>query len=384
MLWVDKYRPKRLEQLTYHAKMTQMLRKMVLSGNFPHLLFYGPPGAGKKTRILALLQEVFGKGVTKIKTEHRSFKVNSRTIEITTLGSNYHIEMNPSDAGIYDRVVVQDIIKEIASSQSLITASTITATQSNHNHNSKHKQDEKEKESQQSNRAHFKVVVLNEVDKLTKDAQHGLRRTMEKYMSTCRIILQCDCVSKVIEPLRSRCLSIRIAAPSHEQIVEILKDVANKERVSMDDEFARQIAIKSQRNLRRALLMLQVSSTESNRLVMADAKQQQQRIKTAPWQLFIEELARIVVEEQSPQRLLLARQKLYELLANCIPADVIFEKLTVALMENVDDSLRKDIVHWAAYHEHRMQQGAKPIIHLEAFLARFMQIYKKWQLEFFG
>lgn len=66
MLWVDKYRPRKLDQLTYHAKLTQMLRKMVNSGNFPHLLFYGPSGAGKKTRILALLQEVFGKGVTKV------------------------------------------------------------------------------------------------------------------------------------------------------------------------------------------------------------------------------------------------------------------------------------------------------------------------------
>eukprot|EP01083_Nonionella_stella_P071843 193243_1 len=375
MLWVDKYRPKRLDQLTYHAKLTQMLRKMIISGNFPHLLFYGPPGAGKKTRVLALLQEVFGKGVTKIKTEHRSFKVNSRTIEITTLGSNYHIEMNPSDAGIYDRVVVQNIIKEIASSQSLVSAASTLSTASNKNNKS-------------SNKPHFKVVILNEVDKLTKDAQHGLRRTMEKYMSTCRIILQCNAVSKVIEPLRSRCLSIRIAAPSHSEIMEIVKEIAIKERLTIDDAFAKQIVIKSNRNLRRALLMLQVASTESNQLLMGNDNNNnnntRQRIKTAPWQLFIEELARIVVEEQSPQRLLLARQKMYELLSNCIPADVIFERLSIALMENVDDSIRYDIAKWAAYHEHRMQNGSKPIIHLEAFLARFMHVYKQWQVAFFG
>ena len=314
-----------------------------------------------------------------IKTEHRSFKVNSKTIEITTLGSNYHIEMNPSDAGIYDRVVVQSIIKEIASSQSLMSAAnTLSHTSANSNSNTSAK-------TAKSSRPCFKVVVLNEVDKLTKDAQHGLRRTMEKYMSTCRIILQCNCVSKVIGPLRSRCLCVRVAAPSHDGIVEILKMVAAKERVTIDDAFARQIAMRSHRNLRRALLMLQVSATESNQLVLGaggDAKDA--RIKTAPWQLFIEELARLVVEEQSPQRLLLARQKLYELLSNCIPPDTVFERLTVALMDNVDDSLRKDIAKWAAYHEHRMQTGSKPVIHLEAFLARFMHLYKQWQVEFFG
>jgi len=383
MLWVDKYRPKKLDQLTYHKNLTEMLRKMVHHGNFPHLLFYGPPGAGKKTRILALLQEVFGKGVTKIKTEHRSFKVNTKTIEITTLGSIYHIEMNPSDAGIYDRVVVQDIIKEIASSQSLVSAAQIVA-QKNNNKNNKNNKEETEHNNKKRRKPHFKVVILNEVDKLSKDAQHGLRRTMEKYMSTCRIILQCNAVSKVIEPLRSRCLCVRVAAPSHSEIVEIIKNVAGKERVTINDEYAKQIAIKCHRNLRRALLMLQVQSTESNQLVMAENENSSKKLKTAPWQLFIEELARIVVEEQSPQRLLLARQKLYELLANCIPSDIIFEKLTTSLMENVDDSLRTDIVKWAAYHEHRMQLGAKPIVHLEAFLARFMFIYKKWQKDFFG
>merc|ERR1712154_280317 len=168
------YRPKKLDDLTYHKKLTEMLRKMVISGNFPHLLFYRPPGAGKKTRVLALLQEVFGKGVTKIKTEHRSFKINSKTIEITTLGSNYHIEMNPSDAGIYDRVVVQKIIKEIASSQSLMSAAnTLSSTASNSNSNT-NANTANNNNGKASKKPCFKVVVLNEVDKLTKDAQHGL------------------------------------------------------------------------------------------------------------------------------------------------------------------------------------------------------------------
>ncbi|ETO30996.1 replication factor C 37 KD subunit [Reticulomyxa filosa] len=189
-----------------------------------------------------------------------------------------------------------------------------------------------------------KVVVLNEVDKLSKDAQHGLRRTMEKYMKNCRLILQCESVSKLIEPLRSRCLPVRVPAPSHDQIVTVLHDVAGQEGVSLSDAFARQIALKSERNLRKALLMLQVASMESNDLV------DKTPIKSTPWELFIEELARGVTEEQSPQRLMLARNKLYELLGNCIPPELIFKKLTIALMSSVDDSLRYDIVKWAAFH----------------------------------
>jgi hypothetical protein len=62
------------------------------------------------------------------------------------------------------------------------------------------------------------VLVLNEVDKLSKDAQHSLRRTMEKYSAACRLVLCCNSASKVIEAVRSRCLNIRINAPSRDEV----------------------------------------------------------------------------------------------------------------------------------------------------------------------
>ncbi|CAN0362586.1 unnamed protein product, partial [Scytosiphon promiscuus] len=62
------------------------------------------------------------------------------------------------------------------------------------------------------------VVVLVGVDRLTKQAQAGLRRTMEKYTSSCRLILLCHSPSKVIEPVRSRCLGVRVPAPGEQEV----------------------------------------------------------------------------------------------------------------------------------------------------------------------
>merc|ERR1712111_301670 len=83
--------------------------------------------------------------------------------------------------------------------------------------------------SDQSSSPSFKVVVLTEVDRLTKDAQHALRRTMEKYMATCRIILMANSTSKVIPAIKSRCLGIRVSAPSRDEIITVLTNVAKKE-----------------------------------------------------------------------------------------------------------------------------------------------------------
>lgn len=116
LLWIDKHRPNSLNKLTLHHEISAKLDALAKCEEIPHLMFYGPPGAGKKTRVVALLREIYGPGVEKMKLEHRSFKTSTnRTIEISTVGSNYHVECNPSDAGTSDRFVIQEVIKEIAS-----------------------------------------------------------------------------------------------------------------------------------------------------------------------------------------------------------------------------------------------------------------------------
>lgn len=103
-----------------------------------------------------------------------------------------------------------------------------------------------------------------------------------------------------------------------------------------------------------------------------------QLVRPADWEIFVDALARAVLEEQSPQRLLQVRGKLYELLCNCIPPEMILRSLVLALLRRLDDQLRHETVQWAAYYEHRMQIGSKPIFHLEAFVAKFMALYKRW------
>ena len=95
------------------------------------------------------------------------------------------------------------------------------------------------------------MLLLSEVDRLSKEAQAALRRTMEKYTATCRLILVASSASKVIEPVRSRCLGVRCPAPSQPDIMGVLTRTAQKEGFALPTPLAAKIAAQSGRNLRR-------------------------------------------------------------------------------------------------------------------------------------
>ncbi|KAH8025763.1 hypothetical protein HPB51_011094 [Rhipicephalus microplus] len=344
-LWVDKHRPTNLSKLDYHQEQAAYLKKLVHGGDFSHLLVYGPSGAGKKTRIMCVLRELYGAGVERLRIEHQNFVTPSKKkIEIVTVASNYHIEVNPSEAGIHDRVVIQELLKTVAQTQQL------------------------ESNAQRE----FKVVILTEVDKLTKDAQHALRRTMEKYMATCRLVLCCNSCSKVIPAIRSRCLAIRVAAPSVDEVITVLNLVARKEGITLPDTLAQAIAAQSHRNLRRAVLMLE--ACRAQQYPFSD----NQKVRQPDWELYLEETAKMIVQEQSVKRLSEVRARLYELLTHLIPPDVILKGLLKQVVANCDGQLKGEATVLAAQYEHRLQLGSKAIYHLEAFVAKVMAIYKNF------
>jgi replication factor C subunit 3/5 len=92
------------------------------------------------------------------------------------------------------------------------------------------------------------------------------------------------------------------------------------------------------------------------------------------WEALIAQVARQIVEEHTPARILQVRAHLYDLLSHCIPATTILKTLTFRLIPLVDDALKPEVIRWAAFYEHRIRLGTKLIFHLEAFVAKFMRI----------
>ncbi|KZT18130.1 P-loop containing nucleoside triphosphate hydrolase protein [Neolentinus lepideus HHB14362 ss-1] len=342
-LWVDKYRPRTLDDLHYHDGLTARLKSLAKSEDFPHMLFYGPSGAGKKTRITCTLRELFGPGVEKLRIDQRVFLTPSkRKLDLNVVQSNFHIEITPSEVGMYDRVVIQEILKEIAQTQQV----DLNAKQ------------------------RFKVVIINDADTLSRDAQAALRRTMEKYMNNMRIILCANSTSKLIAPIKSRCLLVRVAAPSAEEMQHALEYVAKREKFDLPPEASQQIVDDSNGNLRKAMLVLEALKMQSPDLSGPLS------IAKPDWETYCHKVADMIIQEQSPQRVMDVRAKFYELLSHCIPPSVILKTVADRVVDKVDESIKADIMHWAAFYEVRMRVGNKKIFHLEAWVVKVMSLYK--------
>jgi len=309
MLWVDKYRPTDLVSLDYHDDISHRLESLAKNpASLPHLFFYGKSGAGKRTRISAFLGALFGPSAQKLKLTQRVFTTpTGRAVEIHMISSDYHIEISPGDAGNNDRFVIQDVLKDIASSKNIRSSVANMQEMMGHNNETSAdndlKSDSEEVDEEMDTTADaaalvetdIKVVVLHQVDRLTKQAQAALRRTMEKYAATCRLILCCDSPSKLIAPLRSRCLGIRVAAPSEDEIAKILKTVASREEFHLPNSVAIKLAGESDRNLRKALLMLEAAKVQA---AGNGDIQDNQHLPTTDWEVYVRQLAAQITKEQ--------------------------------------------------------------------------------------
>ncbi len=308
-VWVEKYRPKKLDDIVGQEEIVERLKSYVRAKSMPHLLFAGPAGTGKTTSAIALARELFGD--------------NWRM--------SFH-ELNASDErGIN---VVRTKIKEYARTAA-------------------------------PNDVGFKIIFLDEADALTPDAQAALRRTMEKYSRTCRFILSCNYSSKIIEPIQSRCAIFRFKPLPAEAIKRRLKQIAESEGKSVEDNALEAIVYVSNGDMRRAINILQMSAAISDKIDedtvykatgLAKREDVENLVKTALKGNFMD-----------------ARNMLQKLLVEFgLSGEDIIKQIHRILYElNIDDRLKVELIDRTGEIEFRMVEGANERIQLDALLAYF-------------
>ncbi|KAK1265911.1 hypothetical protein QJS04_geneDACA009140 [Acorus gramineus] len=203
-------RPKQVKDVSHQDEVVRVLTNTLETKNFPHMLFYGPPGTGKTTTALAIAHQLFGPELYK-----------SRVLELNA----------SDDRGIN---VVRTKIKDFAA----------VAVSSGVHHGI-------------YPCPPYKIIVLDEADSMTEDAQNALRRTMETYSKVTRFIFICNYISRIIEPLASRCAKFRFKPLPEEIMSSRISHICNEEGLNLDSEALSTLSSISQGDLRRAITYLQ-------------------------------------------------------------------------------------------------------------------------------
>ena len=210
-------RPRTLADVTAQEHTVAVLQRTLGAANLPHMLFYGPPGTGKTSTILALAKQLFGPELIKTRV----------------------LELNASDErGIS---IVREKVKNFARQQLSNPPAGPAGVEYRRRYPC----------------PPFKIIVLDEADSMTQDAQSALRRTMETYSRITRFCLVCNYVTRIIDPLASRCSKFRFKSLDKGNAARRLQDIAQVEGVRLEDGVLDALVRCSEGDLRKAITFLQ-------------------------------------------------------------------------------------------------------------------------------
>ncbi len=313
--WVEKYRPHTIEDIVGQEQIIGRLKRYIDENSMPNIMFTGPAGVGKTTSALALAKALLGE-----------------------YWQQNFLELNASDARGID--TVRNEIKNFCKLKAVGSP--------------------------------FRIIFLDEVDNMTKDAQQALRREMEMYTKTSSFILSCNYSSKIIDPIQSRCAIFRFAPLKAFQIIERLKYICENEGITAEESALENIVYFTQGDMRRSINILQASTTTDK--MVTDEAVYDVVSKAKPKDV------RKIINKALNRDFMGARDSLRDVM---ILEGVSGDDLITQIYQEVTQMAREGIIpeqsfiklmEYMSECDYRIREGSNPRIQLEALLTKFLMV----------
>jgi len=311
-MWAEKYRPKTLNNMVNQKEIVERLKSFVKSRNVPHCIFAGPPGTGKTTAALCLARDLYGAAYR-----------------------GHIMELNASDErGIN---VVRETVKTFARVRSI-------------------------------GEIPFKLMVLDESDNMTSDAQQALRRTMERYTETCRFILIANYSGKIIEPIQSRCAPFRFSYLPREEHDQYLRMIAEKQNLNLLNDGLDAIFEVCGGDLRKAINTLQAAASLNKPIDAKVVYSIAGRAHPAD--------VRKMIETAMGGNFLEARKQLRDMIQKygVAGSDIIRQIHTEIFRSAIPEPWKMKLADIAGEIDYRLVEGADEEVQLSALLARLVEV----------
>ena len=312
-MWVEKYRPAKLSSIINQKEVIGSLKSLLKNTpEIPHLMFSGSAGVGKTTAAICLAREILG--------DH---------------WKDHTLELNASDErGIN---MVRDRVKKFARFSGLDI------------------------------KIPFKIIILDEADEMTSDAQTALRRIIEDTARYCRFILIANNISKIIEPLQSRCAIFKFTRISEDEVISYLEEICKKEKVKFDQKGLKTIYSYSEGDMRHAINILQATASlgivnESNVKISAGLSKVND----------VGEILKLAIAGKLSD----ARNKMIEIIKVYGMSESDFLKYLNEESYKIKTAKLDEILEAIAKYDYRLIIGANPEIQLSALLAELGRIGK--------
>ena len=308
--------------------------------NFQHLIIYGSINSNKENFVNLLLENLYGKNNIELKDiEYIINGYGNTKTKVNIKQSKYHIVIEPNSNG-FDKYLIQEIIQNYAKTELLNIF--------------KHKK-------------LFKVVVINKLDNLSYYAQASLRRTMEKYSDSCKFIFICDQLSKINEPIRSRCIMVRTPIPTSEQILDVLFKISNSENIKLKPYEYNEIINNSEYKINIAIWLLELKKYN----LKYDKN----------WENLSEKIVSLIINKNYNSKKFYSaikkiREIFYYLFITNIPTQTIIRNIMNKLLEKISDlNLKINIIEITSIFELRLSQGTRQVIHMESYCIRLIYLF---------
>jgi len=342
-LFIGKYAPQSFTDIQFNQAAAQQLIACAQDVNLPHMIIKGGCGSGRKTFANLFIKEKYHLDHLHINYQSIEIKNTTKTIDLQMLYSDYHYQIEPSLHSVYDRLIVQGFIKDILQTKPICHVP-------------------------------YHMIIITNADKLTLEAQQSLRRTLEKNISNCRFIFLISQEGTLIEALISRCIQIRLAAPTIPQMMSALERICAQEHIRYQSGQLQQLVVYAQRNMAKAHNLLQYVVLNCPQLLSTNGTIDFRVINVND--KHISGLVSNLLRAKCPHDILQLRTTMYELLVQCVEPIEIMKRIFQMVFDHLEKTHSAidphQLISILVKCEDTLKHGSKPIYHLESFLINIM------------